>query len=336
MKEYITTKELYDEPVTYNAYAFFRFVDLSQPEVRSLAQDYVNSIVALLQITTDPNHFWLNDFDSYIKILTSTNPEVAILTFEEQVDLFLSDEYYNALYSKRLVRNSNGNLTAMVTKIKLDNLGLKDAKNQVNFLKSQCLIGNQFLQNLGDLASQLPTEEGEETEPIDQGDFYEFTPFFTYGGDYSLWEFYEVVPSELISTTISAIAAVAVITILFVPNLIAVTIVVPAVLMIYADVLAVMVLAGFALNPVTLISIIMSIGLMVDYVLHVVMKSFEESQDEKTEEVDNKHIIDLKECLTTMGSSVFTGGLSTILSTVPLAFSTSDIFSPYLWYFSVS
>lgn len=335
VKEYINTKELYDEPITYNAYAFFRFVDLSQPEVRSLARDYVDSIVALLQIASNPKQFWLNDFDSYIDILTSTNPEVAILTFEEQVELFLSDEYYNALYSKRLVRNSNGNLTATVTQIKLDNLGLKDAQNQVNFLKSQRLIGNQFLQNLGDLASQLPTEEGEETEPIEQEDFYEFTPFFTYGGDYSLWEFYEVVPSELISTTISAIAAVAVITIIFVPNLIAVAIVVPAVLMIYADVLAVMVLAGFALNPVTLISIIMSIGLMVDYVLHVVMKSFEESQDEKTEEVDHKHIVDLKECLTTMGSSVFTGGLSTILSTVPLAFSTSDIFfSIFVVFFS--
>jgi predicted RND superfamily exporter protein len=60
----------------------------------------------------------------------------------------------------------------------------------------------------------------------------------------------------------------------------------------------------------------MSIGLVVDYVMHVLLRYYEcpGNRSEKTVEM-----------MRTMGSSIFLGGLSTLLGTMPLAFSTSGV-----------
>lgn len=61
----------------------------------------------------------------------------------------------------------------------------------------------------------------------------------------------------------------------------------------------------------------MSIGLIVDFIMHVMLRYYEcpGNRHEKT-----------KEMMRTMGSSIFLGGLSTFLGTMPLAFSTSTAF----------
>merc|ERR1712226_598783 len=62
---------------------------------------------------------------------------------------------------------------------------------------------------------------------------------------------------------------------------------------------------------------VMSIGLLVDFIMHVLLRYYEcpGNRREKTVEM-----------LKTMGSSVFIGGVSTFLGTLPLAFSSSEIF----------
>jgi predicted RND superfamily exporter protein len=60
----------------------------------------------------------------------------------------------------------------------------------------------------------------------------------------------------------------------------------------------------------------MSIGLMVDYIIHVLLKYYESKGSREQKVV---------ETLSTMGASVLVGGISTFLGVLLLAFSTSVI-----------
>ena len=62
----------------------------------------------------------------------------------------------------------------------------------------------------------------------------------------------------------------------------------------------------------------MAIGLLVDYLLHVLLRYYETpgNRQEKVIKV-----------LRSMGSSVMMGGITTFLGTIPLAFSSSEIFT---------
>jgi multidrug efflux pump subunit AcrB len=62
----------------------------------------------------------------------------------------------------------------------------------------------------------------------------------------------------------------------------------------------------------------MSIGLMVDYVIHVALRYVETKGDTRTQKTEVT--------LQTIGSSVLIGGISTLIGVLPLAFSTSEIF----------
>jgi len=64
----------------------------------------------------------------------------------------------------------------------------------------------------------------------------------------------------------------------------------------------------------------MSIGLLVDFILHILIRYYEVSgtREEKVARL-----------LGSMGSSILVGGTTTFLGTVPLAFSTSHIFTTF-------
>jgi predicted RND superfamily exporter protein len=77
-------------------------------------------------------------------------------------------------------------------------------------------------------------------------------------------------------------------------------------------------LFGIHVNAVSYIALVMSIGLLVDYIMHVLLRYYESSGNRKDKTV---------EMLKTMGASVFIGGLSAFLGILPLAFSSSEIFT---------
>jgi predicted RND superfamily exporter protein len=70
---------------------------------------------------------------------------------------------------------------------------------------------------------------------------------------------------------------------------------------------------------ITYIVLVISIGLLVDFILHVLMRYYESECDTREEKV--------KDALGTMGASILVGGLSTFLGVTPLLFSKSEIFS---------
>jgi Niemann-Pick C1 protein len=62
----------------------------------------------------------------------------------------------------------------------------------------------------------------------------------------------------------------------------------------------------------------MSIGLIVDFVMHVALRFFESKEKTRQDKA--------RDVLHTMGTSIFLGGLSTFLGVLPLAFASNDIF----------
>jgi len=76
-------------------------------------------------------------------------------------------------------------------------------------------------------------------------------------------------------------------------------------------------LCGVVLNGMSYYCIAMSIGLLVDFNMHILLRYFESPLPTRQEKV--------MDSLCSMGSSVALGGLSTFLGVVPLIFSTSDI-----------
>jgi Niemann-Pick C1 protein len=65
----------------------------------------------------------------------------------------------------------------------------------------------------------------------------------------------------------------------------------------------------------------MSIGLIVDFIMHVALRYYEskkKTRHEKTQDV-----------LHSMGTSILLGGVSTFLGVLPLAFASTDIFRTF-------
>ena len=75
---------------------------------------------------------------------------------------------------------------------------------------------------------------------------------------------------------------------------------------------------GIHINAVTYVIIVMAIGLLVDFLMHIMLRYYETTGNTRHAKV--------KETLQTMGSSIMLGGLTTFLGVIPLAFSTTKIF----------
>merc|ERR1712150_9489 len=128
-----------------------------------------------------------------------------------------------------------------------------------------------------------------------------------------------VAVQELFQTAITGIVTVSLIALLFIPHFSAVLFIFPLITILYVDMLGVLQLAGSAINAVSYISLTMSIGLLVDFLMHILLRYYETNDLERKEKV--------KRTLKTMGSSVLIGATSTFVGVVPLAFSQSEIFS---------
>lgn len=239
----------------------------------------------------EPFEFWLRDFKVFVE-----EQGIPDLTFEEQVQKFLEDPIYFDSYSEDIVLDENGVMTASRTLVRLDNVNEEDVLETVDVLELQRSIS----------ASQ----------PVNQG--RNEWAFFTFAEDYYIWEFYRVSPDELALTTIIGTVTVSVLALVFIPHWTAILFVGPMVAVLYIDLLGFIELCGVHVNPVMYISTVMSIGLMVDFVMHVTLRYVETKGTSRTQKT--------KDTLETIGASVMVGGLSTLFGVLPLALSSSEIF----------
>jgi Niemann-Pick C1 protein len=228
--------------------------------------------------------------------LNASEDSLAQLDFNDQVDAFLADPVYGDLHRDNIVRDEAGTITTSRCVVNMDNVDLEDVNLQIDALEDQRKVTK--------------------VQPINQGK--KDWSFFTYDGVYNIWEFYSVSAQELALTTILGVVAVTGVAFLLIPHWTSALFVLPLIVVLYVDLLGLMQLAGIHVNPVSYIALVMSIGLLVDYVMHVLLRYYESSGNRKEKTV---------EMLKTMGASILIGGISTFLGTLPLAFSSSEIFS---------
>ena len=275
-----------------NSFVYFRFVDQSNADIQAQMEDYVNDLVAMDAVEEQPEFFWLRDFNQFLR---DNADNVTDLTFNEQVDLFLSDPVTFDLYGADIVRNEAGNITASRVQLHFDNVDEENVREQMDTLGEQ-----------RDITARQPINRG-------LSDW----AFFNYDQNYNIWEFFSRTKEELIFTTIMGVVAVTGIAFVFVPHWTAALFVLPLISVLYVDLLGVMQWAGVHVNAVAYITVVLAIGLLVDFIMHVLLRYYEcpGNRREKTIAM-----------LETMGSSILVAGISTFLGTLPLAFSTSTIF----------
>jgi Niemann-Pick C1 protein len=271
-------------------YAYFRFVDQSDGDIQRQMEAYVDELVTIEAIEEGPEFFWLRDFKEFVNVSGSQN-----LEFNSQIAAFLSNPVYGDLYNDHVVRDDAGTIVTSRVRLLMDNVDVENVNEQVDALEDQSSVsgGQNINQGRGEWA------------------------FFTYDGIYNIWEFYAASVNEVIFTTVLGVASVTGITLIFVPHWSAAFFVLPLICILYVDLLGAMQWAGVHINAVSYISLVMSIGLMVDFLLHVLLRYYESPGNRKEKTLHT---------LETMGASVLVGGISTFLGTLPLAFSSSTIF----------
>jgi predicted RND superfamily exporter protein len=273
---------------------YFRFVDQSDVVVQDQMIQFVDDLVGIDSIVEEPDFFWLRDFRSFVA--ASNASDIGEETFHIQLEHFLSDPLYFKLYGDDIVRDEAGTILASRCTLYMGQVDLEDVNNQKKALEDQ--------------------EDVSGAQPINQGSHT--LKFFTYDEKYNIWEFYYRSSREITGTTICSVAAVTFATLVFIPHWTAVFFAFPLIIALYIDFLGVLQWAGIEIKPVSYVTIVMAIGLSVDYLLHVLLRYYETPGNRK-EKVLN--------VLRTMGSSVLMGGITTFLGTLPLAFSSSSTFT---------
>ncbi|CAB9528936.1 Pick C1-like protein 1 [Seminavis robusta] len=273
---------------------YFRDVNQSDPVIQSQMLEFVDQIAELPPFGEGPPVCWVRDFQTmrdseYFSV-------VADLTFEEQVAFALEIPEIKEAYGMDIV-HENGNISASRCIIVMRNSFLDAVDDQISVLNDQRAVTDAF--------------------PINQGRPVGSEAFFTFNQIYLMWEFYNIAVAELITTTVTSIVAVSIVALVFIPHWSALFFIVPMVAIVYIDLLGTMQVAGLHINAVTYVCLVISIGLIVDFLLHINLRYYESTFKTR----DGK----VKDTLETMGSSILLGGLSTFLGVIPLAFSSSTI-----------
>ena len=283
---------------------YFRDVDQSDPEIQQQMRDYVDDLAALPQIGEEPPFCWVHDFPRLEEEFPQEDYAWAgNLTFSTKLSIALNNPTIREIYGEDIVRDENGNITASRCLLFLRNINLDIVTDQIDMLKRQ-----------RDVTKRQPINEDR-----DEWAFFSFDTVYFY------WELYSQAVQELLFTIVSGIIAVTAITFLLVPHWSAIFFVVPGICILYCNFLGTMQLMGLHINSLTYVIVVMAIGILVDFLTHILLRYYETTNTTREAKV--------QETLRTMGASMFVGGVTTFLSVCPLVFSTTYIFMTVFWAF---
>jgi Niemann-Pick C1 protein len=251
---FLDSLEAYTSIGGFETSLIFRDIDQSTPESQQAMETYLNDMVALKEISSQPDHFWLRDF----QVFSKNNSAMDGLAFEEQITTFLELPAYSSLYSKDIARNDQGQVTASRVLVRFDNLDSSDVKGQINMLDNQERVARE--------------------QPVNTGLSGEDWAFFSFDDIYFIWSFFKACPQELTITTILGVVAVTLISILAIPHWSAVFFSAPIVMVVYVDLLGFLQFFGATINSISYITLTVSIGLMVDFLIHILLRYFESNE----------------------------------------------------------
>ena len=293
MTDFVNANQEYTDEADVTPYLYFRFVDQSDPATQKLMSDFIDTVVHLPQVSSKPARFWLDHFHEFVNMTEGALE----LPFHKQLDLFLDDPVMRYIHYGNIMRDDMGNVEVSRVGIDFDEVGYEVVREEIAALRD----------------SQEATAEFEINQGLESKDW----PFFIYSSSFSGWEFYARCIYELTMSTFSGVFAVTFIGVFMIPHWTAGPILFPFVVILYIDLLGVAEMAGIKVNAVSYIGMTMSIGLIVDYIMHCMLRYYEVpgNREEKCIEM-----------LRTIGVSVLLGGMTTFLGTLLLVFASSDIF----------
>lgn len=282
------------------SYAWFRYVDFSDVNVQVEIEEYVQSLYMEGPFIA-PTNFWLRDFLSFLDSSSNStsfsagnNVTLSDMTFDEQIAAFLSiPGWYDAYRYSLALKDDKLIAARCMLRLPID---LQDAQEGIKMLETVRSI--------------------DWSTPINQNLLPSHWAFYTYAHEYQQWEFFTTVALEMRTMTIVGVAVITVVVYIFIPHWTATLFVFPFISLLYLDMLAWLNFTQVHVSPVSYIILLFSIGLMVDYIMHVLMRYYD-SKGTRRERV--------KETLSTIGASVLLGAFTTFLGVVLLVFSTSTI-----------
>ena len=285
--------------------AYFRNVDQSDPDVQLQMQAYIDELVSSLDsITEHPTYCWITHFQEFL----TYDERLPEFEFKTQLDIFLSIDHFKQLYGDDIVRDpETGEIVASRCMMHMDNVDKNDVYEQVEIYKHQEAITRAIPANSNTTwtTTHAKNESGKSWN------------FFLYETIFYVWEFYGIFQQELSLTISLGVISVTLIGFMFLPHWTASLFLLPIISVLCVDLLGFLQLCGVVLNGMSYYCISMSIGLLVDFNMHVLLKYYESRYPTREEKV--------KDALQSMGSSVALGGLSTFLGVIPLVFSSSDM-----------
>lgn len=137
---------------------------------------------------------------------------------------------------------------------------------------------------------------------------------------------YAVSVQELIFTIVAGVVALSAIAFVFIPHWTGAVLVCPLIIILYINMMGSLEFLGLKINGLTYICVVVSIGLLIDFLLHILLRYYECSPGKTRNER-------VKETLETMGVSILIGGATTFLAVIPIAASSAEVFMTVFYAF---
>ena len=291
--DFVTAVEYYSDRAMF-VEINFRFVDQADPEIRAAMEQYIDDLISDVDaLNEEPPLCWVREF----RLFVSTNETLAELPFNEQLDAALAHPSINDAFARDFVYREDGSILSSKCRIYVTDIDMESVQSQINFLQQTRAVAAK--------------------QPVNKN--MKHSCFFVYDLLMHIYAFYEVAAVQLTMTTISSVVSVCIVAFILIPHWSAVPIIFPIISVLFIEMLGVLQMFGYSVNIITYIVLVISIGLLVDFIMHVLLRYYESEFDSREEKV--------KDALGTMGASILVGGLSTFLGVTPLIFSASEIFS---------
>ena len=289
--DYHTYHTLLSDRSRVQPFIYFRYVDQSDDRVQEQMQEYVNRIVDLEAISNPPAFFWLKDFKEFVDDMSLHS-----LNFTQQINNFLTNSTFKKLYRNQIVFDGDNSILTSRTQVYMDKIDTVDVTSQIDALNAQRLVSK--------------------TQQINQG--RDDWAFFTFTTNFYIWEFNSIVIWEMTLTAIICVSSISVVGSLFVPHYSAILYIAPLVSVSLIDVVGILQIAGIHINFVSYFALLTSIGLLVDFFIHFLIRYHDSEKDTREGKV--------KDTLQTIGISILKGGITTFLGVLPLVLSSSEVF----------
>lgn len=293
----------------------FRNVDQSDPIIQQQMINYIDELMTLKEFGgTDGVDYtaekkqqqrekqlcWITDLRRFATEDPFLSPILKDKSFTQQVDILLGIPQLKAVYGSKILRDEEtGEIIASYCDLFTFDVPFDDADAQMDFVLKQRAVTERQPVNISD------------------GNDHDNWAFFMYNINLIIIDFMLILDKEIIGTAVASLVAVSIVTLLFMPHWTAILFVLPLMVVLYVDLLGTIQIMGFHLNAIVFIIFVVAIGLLVDFLMHILLRYYESpcaSREDKA-----------KSAITSIGSSIFLGGLSTALGLVPLSQSASFI-----------